>query len=73
MATTKQATKPAPKAEPPKPKTPSVGYRCEMISASEPEAVADILNALGAEGWELIALRQVDFARQLYIFKRSNQ
>lgn len=71
MATAKQA-KPAPKAEPPKPKTPSVGYRCEMISASDAETVAAILNQLGAEGWELVALRQVDFARQLYIFKRQN-
>jgi len=72
MATTKQPTKPEPKAEPPKPKTPSIGYRCELISASEAETVAGILNELGADGWELVALRQIGFARDLYIFKRQN-
>jgi len=70
MATAKQA-KPEPKAEPPKPKTPTVGYRCEMISASDPETVAGLLNELGADGWELVALRQVGMARDLYIFKRQ--
>jgi hypothetical protein len=53
------------------PKVPSVEYRVELISASDEATIQGILNQHGAQGWALIALRQIGFARDLYIFRRG--
>ena len=61
-----------PKSEPPPPraKTASIAYRVELVSLSDAATIAAFLNQIGAEGWDLVATRQIGFARDLYIFKQ---